>query len=311
MQRWSMPLITAATSGSGPKGILSPTNKMLETFYTDKGVPITEAKQGDWDYNERFSLKTASDDDRFYIKKGEQTVRLHFNREPRFYAYIGFDRGIWFGNWTNNYSVNNTIHAVMGRRGETAARQGISNYSITGNWPKKLVNIQTAANASDNGNITGANQVQYPWPEIRLADLYLLYSEALNEINGYSAETTQWINLVRERAGLESVESAWSQYSIDPTKYQNKDGLREIIQQERSIELMFEGQRLWDLKRWKKAHIVLNQPIKAWDITQASAPGYYSEILLANQRFEMRDYLWPIEISELQINRNLVQNPGW
>ena len=133
----------------------------------------------------------------------------------------------------------------------------------------------------------------------------------MNEINGYSSETTHWINLVRERAGLQTVEDAWTAHSTNPTKFQSKEGLREIIHQERAIELMFEGQRYWDLKRWKKAHIALNQPIKAWDITQKSAVGYYSEILLANQRFKMRDYLWPVELGEIQTNKNLVQSPGW
>src|SRR6202008_3121426 len=101
-----------------------------------------------------------------------------------------------------------------------------------------------------------------------LADLYLMYAEALNEVKGYSTEDTHWINLVRERASLPTVEESWTNYSTDPSKYTTKEGLREIIQQERAIELMFEGHRYWDLKRWKKAHVALNQPIKAWDITQ-------------------------------------------
>lgn len=307
MQRWAMPIIkTGATSGSGPKGILPPTIKMVEMFYSNNGVPITE--DNSWDISKKYQLKTGGDNERFYIVKGQETVYLHFDREPRFYASIGFDRGIWFGNWLNNYSVKTTLGAVLGRKGEISARQGISNFSISGYYPKKLVNIETSAAA--DGNITSA-MVQYPWPEIRMADLYLLYSEALNEINGYSTETTHWINRVRERAGLKSVEESWTNHSSDPNKYKSKEGLREIIQRERTIELMFEGQRYWDLKRWKTAHVELNKPIKAWDITQLSAPSYYSEILLANQRFTMKDYLWPIEISEIQINRNLVQNPGW
>jgi hypothetical protein len=310
MQRWAMAMITPATSGSGPKSILGPTNKMVELFYTDKGVPITEAKQAEWNYDDRLSLRVATDDDRFYIKKGEKTVGLHFNRDPRFYAYIGFDRGIWYGNWSGNYDTKKTIFHVATRRGEAAARQGISNYCITGNYAKKLVQLQTAGALSD-GNVTGANMNVYPWPEIRLTDLYLLYAEALNELNGYSTETTHWINQVRERVSLPSIEESWTNHSTDPTKYLSKDGLREIIHQERGIELMFEGHRYWDLKRWKKAHIDLNQPIRAWDITQQTPEAFYTEILLANQRFYMRDYLFPIEIPELQINRNLVQNPGW
>ena len=260
-------------------------------------------------YGDKNTLRTASAADKYYIREGEQTVRLHFNREPRFYASVSFDRGVWFGNWVNNYDVYDDLLWVKIRAGETAARQGISNYSATGYGIKKLVNIETVAD--DDGNVTGGNRSEYPWPELRMADLYLLCSEALNELNGYSPETTRWINLVRERAGLPTVEESWSAYSTDPVKYQRKEGLREIIHRERAIELAFEGHRYWDLKRWKTAHLELNQPIKGWDILQKDAVSYYREVLLYNQKFTMRDYFWPIPLGEMQINKNLVQNPGW
>ena len=309
MQRWSMPIIAPnATSSSGPKGILSPTLKIVETFYTRNGLPITDDKT--WDYADRYALKTATEDDRFYVAEGEQTVKLHFDKEPRFYASVGFDRGIWFGNWENNYDVEAPLNYVQGRKGEISARQGISNYSITGYYIKKLVNIETFGAAKD-GNIT-SNIVTYPWPEIRLADLYLLYSEALNETSSaYNPQTTVWINKVRQRAGIPSVEESWDLYSNTPGYYMQKDNLRKIIHQERAIELAFEGQRFWDLRRWKEAHKVLNEPIKGWDILQESAAAYYRPVLLYNQRFTMKEYFWPIKLSEMQINKNLVQNPGW
>ncbi|MFD2162317.1 RagB/SusD family nutrient uptake outer membrane protein [Paradesertivirga mongoliensis] len=306
IQRWSMPLITAGVSGSGPKGILAPTLKFVEMFYSANGVPIDEDKT--YPYAQRFNLQTAGEEDKYHILETETTVKMHFGREERFYAYIGFDRGVWFGNWVNNYDIK-SLFGVRGRKGEIAARQGISNYSITSYTIKKLVNIETVA-ASD-GNVTGANQEQYPWPEFRMADLYLLYSEALNEAQGYSAETTQGINKVRERAGLPSVEEAWTNYSTNPDKYKTKAGLREIIQRERALELAFEGHRYWDLRRWKTAHIELNKPIKAWDISQSDAVSFYREVLLWNQRFTTKDYLTPIRLTEMQINKNLVQNPGW
>ncbi|WP_114781864.1 RagB/SusD family nutrient uptake outer membrane protein [Botryobacter ruber] len=308
MQRWSMPIIGPnATSGSGPKGILGPTLKMAEMFYTDKGLPITHDKT--WEFNERYALKTSEDENKYHVKLGEETVKLHFNREERFYASIGFDRGIWYGNWQNNYDVTKPLLYVQGRKGEISARQGISNFSATSYYIKKLVNIETFAAAND-GNIT-SNIQTYPWPEFRLADLYLMYSEALNEVNGYSTETTEWINRVRERAGVPSVEEAWDQYSIQPGYYKSKENLREIIQQERAIELMFEGHRAWDLRRWKKAHQALNQPVRGWDILQENATAFYRPVLLYNQRFTMNQYLWPIKLEEMQKNTNLVQNPGW
>jgi len=306
VQRFAMPLISAGTSGSGPKGIIAPPIKMAELFYTKNGVPINEDIT--WDYAGRYDLKTATAADKYYIKQSETTVKLHFDREPRFYANLGFDRGTWFGNWVGNFNSEN-IFFVKARKGETAARQGVSNWSTTGYWPKKLVGMGTTAAA--DGNVTGTNMTDYPWPEMRVADLYLLYAEALNEVNGPNPETWQWINDVRARAGLNSVESSWSNYSSDNSKYTSKTGLREIIQQERLIELAFEGQRYWDLRRWKKAEAVLNAPVKGWDIEQADAASYYKEVILFNQVYRQRDYFWPLEIDELLKNKKLVQNTGW
>ncbi|HEX7844931.1 MAG TPA: RagB/SusD family nutrient uptake outer membrane protein, partial [Chitinophagaceae bacterium] len=266
-----------------------------------------------WDYAGRYNLKThtaaaADSNNKYFIANNEQTVKLHFDREARFYADLGFDRGLWFGNWVGNFNSASMFY-VKARKGETAARQGVSNFSATGYSPKKLVGIFTTA-ASD-GNVTGSNQVDYPWPEIRLADLYLLYSEALNEVSGPGAEAYKWINRVRARAGLPTVQESWSNFSNDNTKYTTKSGFREIVQQERLIELAFEGQRYWDLRRWKKAHIVMNAPVKGWSIDQADAASYYKEIIQFNQTFRLSDYLWPIEIDELLRNKKLVQNTGW
>jgi hypothetical protein len=311
IQRWAMPLLSSAfTSTSGPKGIMAPPLKMAELFYTRNGVPINEDKT--WDYAGRFQLKkqtsAASDSlNKYYIALNEETVKLHYDREPRFYADLGFDRGLWFGNVVNNFN-SNSMFMVKGRKAEYSAKQGHSNFSATGYYPKKLVSINTTC-ASD-GNIT-SNYSEYPWPEIRLADLYLMYAEALNEANGPGAETYDYINRVRTRAGLNTVEYSWLNFSNDNTKYTTKAGLREIIQQERLIELAFEGHRFWDLRRWKKAHLVQNTTIKGWDLEQTDAPSYYKEIVLFNQTFQLRDYFWPIEIDQILRDRKLVQNVGW
>jgi hypothetical protein len=146
---------------------------------------------------------------------------------------------------------------------------------------------------------------------MKLNDLYLLYAEALNEVSGPSEEVYTYINKIRARAGLQTVQASWSVYSNNPTKYTTQAGLREIIQRERSIELMFEGQRFWDLRRWKTATTELNKPITGWDLFQESPEGYYREQLIYNQTFRLRDYLWPINENALLANPALVQNPGW
>lgn len=304
MQRFAMCNIRTVLAGNGPKGILAPPIKMAEMFYTKNGVPIDQDIT--WPYANKLQLRKAVAAERMYIGTNEEVTELHYDREPRFYSSLAFDRGTWYGNWEENYNQAN-ISFIKARRGEAAARAGISNYSVTGYWPKKLVAIETTVAKEGSG----ATWVAYPWPEIRLADLYLLYAEALNEVNGPTAEVYEYINKVRERAGIPTVQDAWSNFARENAKHTNKEGLRQIIHQERAVELAFEGQRIWDLKRWKTAHLEINGPVKGWDIEQKDAPAYYKEVILFFQSFNMREYLTPISVNELLLNKNLVQNPGW
>lgn len=77
-------------------------------------------------------------------------------------------------------------------------------------------------------------------PVIRMADLYLMYAEALNEKGEDYATVLPWIDMVRERSGLKGVKESWDQY-VGNSKYATQTGLRQIIMQERRIELAFEG----------------------------------------------------------------------
>ena len=121
----------------------------------------------------------------------------------------------------------------------------------------------------------------------------------------------KYIDLVRQRAGLGTVAASWTNYSTNPAKFQNRDGMRAIIHQERLIELSFESQRLWDLRRWKESAKELNNPIKGWDFSQTTAISYYRITVLYNQTFGLKDYFWPIAEENMTANKNLVQNLGW
>lgn len=283
------------------QSLLAPTLKIAEMFYTENGVPINEDKT--WNYSGRYELRTATNDERYNIKEGYQTVSLHFDREIRFYASMAFDGAMWYGQGRFDDEDPYYVEAKMG---QAAARKAVSWYSVTGYWPKKLVYFDNAVAL----NLT-YNAQPYPWPEIRLAELYLLYSEALNELNGPGPETFKWVNLVRERAGLKSIEESWSNYSKFPGKYESKTGLREILHRERNIEMAFEGHRFWDLRRWKEAELVMNAPIQGWAIEEEETQAYYEVQTLFNQKFQKRDYFWPIREQSLIENENLVQNPGW
>ncbi|GAO44660.1 RagB/SusD family nutrient uptake outer membrane protein [Flavihumibacter petaseus] len=281
-------------------GQFGSTINTAEMFYSNHGVPIEEDKT--WNYAERFNLTTGNEANRFYVEQGYTTVQLHLNREPRFYASLGFDGGKWFG---NGQLSDATAYHLQGRIGGPAGKTDGTRYNVSGYWPKKLIHYQTVLDE----NIT--SEVWYPWPVIRMAGLYLLYAEALNESEGPTGNALQWINQVRNRAGLENVETAWTQYSKYPAAYTTKDGLRKIIQHERRIELCFEGQAGWDLRRWKTMADVLSRPIQGWDIDQSEAGYYYRPRTILTPSFQTRDYFWPILTDNLSVNPKLVQNLYW
>src|SRR5690606_9543378 len=294
IQLFACPQLDPSVTNLSLTGKFAPTLKMAELFYTKNGVPIDEDK--DWDYDNRYDLRTTTGDD-VGMQPNYQTVGLHFDREPRFYASIAFDGSTWL--------MRNRTYNIQSKIGQHSGKRQSRLYSVTGYFTKKVVNWNLVATSSS------VTVEPYPWPIMRLADLYLLYAEALNECDR-PTEALPFINKVRARAGLEPVEYAWPNHSTDPYKYETQAGLRSIIQQERGIELAFEGSRFWDLRRWKTAPRTLNAPIYGWDIDQSTYEAYNRRILLFRQSFDnLRDYLWPIHEHALQINPNLVQNPGW
>ncbi len=279
---------------------------MAELFYSNKGIPINE--DIDWDYAGRYQLQTATTEAGHgsYIQTGQQTVALHFNREPRFYASLCFDRGFMeISTATTNGGASFTPYLRF-RNGEP----GYANNNLFGYYPKKLIAFESSCTQGENRPYSGYD---YRFPLIRLADLYLLYSEALNEVKATpDAEVYEWIDKVRTITGLKGVVESWKN-SKYPNRPSNKDEMRKIIQHERLIELAFEGQRFWDVRRWKLAENLWTYRPQGWSFEASSAEGYYTVVYRAEEgrQFTFKDYLWPISAYDLRVNKNFVQTHGW
>jgi starch-binding outer membrane protein, SusD/RagB family len=277
--------------------------KIADLFYSKNGVPIEEDPS--FEFTSRFTKTRPGDaTNRFNIKQGVVTAEINFNREPRFYADLGFDGGVWYG---GGQLDDKNAYYVEHKLGKTAGTGTSTNFNISGYFPKKLVNYVNSITFSNN-NYTIED---YPWPVMRLSELYLLYAEALNESEGPSSEAYKYIDLVRSRAGLKGIVESYATYSIKPSKPQSKDGLREAIQRERLIELALEGKRFWDIRRWKTAANYLSEPLSGWNILGTTNETYYRVQLLYLPTFKQRDYFFPISENALITNKNLVQNPGW
>lgn len=278
-----------------------PTLKMAEMFYSKNGVPISEDKS--YKYNDRYKLATATDDHKYYLQKNVFTAELHMNREPRFYGALGIDGGLWYGlgriDENQQWPVNSKLSSESGF-------QSLERFTPTSYFIKKLSNYLSTYST------TVYTEKRWDFPVFRMADLYLLYAEALNEtLPAPNQEVYLYIDKIRKRAGLDGVVDSWTANSRFPQKCTTKEGMRDIIHTERNIELAFEGHRFWDIRRWKEAVQVLNEPVRGWNIQGKTPDDFYQVKTIKNIQYSLRDVLWPIKQSNLLINNNLMQNPGW
>ena len=301
LQKYCMPHLVVNNLGNGTNEICA-TLKIAEQFYTENGIPIDEDPS--WDYENRYDTQKVTDKDKFYLEPGEVTAKLHFNREPRFYATLGFDRSVFEGAGKITDNDKWYLHA---RKSEISGFRSTGEHIPTGYFIKKLINYETTAGTASNTY----NGVRYSFPLVRMSDLYLLYAEALNEANSTPvADVYGYIDKVRERAGLKGVVESWKKSKL-ANKPNTQEGMREIIHQERLNELACEGVRAGDLRRWKEAMDYLNQPVRGWNYQGETVDSYYTVVTYANRIFKTKDYLWPIKTNSITINSNLVQNPGW
>lgn len=284
----------------------NPTLDIVETFYSNNGIPIDEDKE--YDYANRYQVVNVPEDHEYYVDTTARTAQLHLNREPRFYAWIGFDTGKWFNMEVESDKNSYVLHCKV----DGLAGRSMENYSVTGFFAKKLVSYELVMTQSSH---TGSLCANYPFPIMRLADLYLLYAECLNECKETpDEEVYEYVQKVRTKAGLDKdtgdFVDTWAIFSNSPDKPKTKEGMREIIRQERMIELCFEGQRFFDIRRWKTAMDLCNKPIRGWNVS-ATGDEFYIPTYIYFPQFTPKDYFWPIKLDDIYRNRKLLQSPLW
>lgn len=248
-------------------GRMNPSQNLVDAFPMASGYPISMAD--DFDPAEPYA-----------------------NRDPRLSAYIIY-------NGSTKIGVNNaTISTAAGADAIGGVEQRSSR---TGYYMKKRLRMDV--------NCTAGSETSKPHynPRVRYTEIYLNYAEAANEAyspkgdggNGFSAYDV--IKAIRERAGLGGA---------DGDKYleecaSSKDKMRELIRNERRIELCFENSRFWDLRRWK---LNLNETVKGIEWKE---DGSYKIFDVETRDFD--DYMNypPIPQSEILKYSNLQQNRGW
>lgn len=150
----------------------------------------------------------------------------------------------------------------------------------------------------------GRSEGDYNWPVMRLADVFLMYAEATNEINGPQADAIALVNRVRHRGNLPP---------LDASKTATKEDFFAAIEQERIIELLGEGHRGFDIRRWRAIERVWCPPYDGngvWRIdTQAANQQRYFQN--TSEQAYQQCYIFRIPPAERERNHNLTQNKPW
>lgn len=87
--------------------------------------------------------------------------------------------------------------------------------------------------------------------------------------------------------------------------------MREVIQNERRIEMAFEEQRYWDIRRWRIAEEIFKNPLEGLEIRVKGNTTSFNEVDVLSMMFDVKRYLYPIPYNEVVKNDNMIQNPKW
>lgn len=212
-------------------------------------------------------------------------------RDPRLASFILYN-GSQFKRGTQTVTINTTAGTqdALGSANIYATR--------TGYYLKKFMNVEDV-NLDPKVNSGGLHYYTYA----RYTDALLIFAEAANEAAGPDANignynARQVINAIRNRAGITS-----SAYVNGLTKTQMTD----LIRNERRIEMCFEEQRFWDLRRWKMT-TEMKKPVSGVEV---SADGStYNYVVVENRNFADYQIYGPIPYSET-LKYPLIQNMGW
>ncbi|HJD76789.1 MAG TPA: RagB/SusD family nutrient uptake outer membrane protein [Bacteroides reticulotermitis] len=209
------------------------------------------------------------------------------NRDPRLDLTVLHNGSRW---------LNTTLETQVGGTHNPSGAK----YSRTCYYMAKFVkDYQSTSDYADDTHL---------WVMYRYAEVLLNYAEAQNEyLSAPSKEVYDAIIALRIRAGIESGDN--NLYGLKANMTQTE--MRTVIQNERRVEMAFEEQRYWDIRRWKIAENVFKKPLRGLSIQITGAKTNYYEIDVMSATFDAKRYFYPIPYSEVIKNKNMVQNPNW
>lgn len=220
------------------------------------------------------------------------------NRDPRLEATVIHEGSVFRPELTPSYPT--TFQMWVSEDGSSF---GLDSYKVTGDNPR--TNTVLKKFMPTDGPINGSTPTTNQWPFFRLAEIYLNYAEAEFEL-GNEAIAREYVDKVRGRPSVNLPDLPASVTG---------EALRRRIYNERRIELAFEQQRFFDVRRWGIADSVENTKIYSYDIYKNLTTGAerYQKVILLDKTGTFKPYqsLLPIAQDEIQRNPELTQTPGY
>lgn len=286
---------------------------------TSQAIPLTELTAASQFYKEA-GYTEADEPGRSRI------TNICMYREPRFYAWIGFDGGDYLTR------IKNGDPLVVNLRDpeQQGHGQGERNYSVTGFLSMKHVDPMSSWN--ENGDWTGGTHS--PEILIRMAELYLNLAECQAEmaVRGIApasddtfnagkdmlTEAIKNINVIRKRAYVPALTADKVNFTetLSDGSGTKKWDIVQWVRNERFIEFFDEGQRYFDVRRWVAGPEYFGygkrRGLNGVAVSTNSGEDFLKPMNINSQyTFHYRQYLYPIHVDQVYKNPQMVQNPGF
>lgn len=276
--------------------------QMVDAFFTNKGLDIHE----DPDYDETGFTDINNPCAQKQPQIDKQVFNMYVNREPRFYHAITYHGKSWHIQPTEGYTVK--MGWEDANTDNNFDRQHFSGYYLYKRCNQTLLN-------------TGSYNRDWARPSIiyRLADFYLYYAEACNEVDPKDPNVIRYVDLVRERAGIpgyQDLHNAGTKTDV----IGDYEAQAYVIRRERQVELFSEGQRYFDVRRWMicgpgeeaDQSIEYGMNVKGLsDLPPSDPNSFFRRAVARRYNWTRAMYLYPIPHNEVEKSPSMVQNPLW
>lgn len=242
------------------------------------------------------------------------------NREPRFYASVGYNGA----RWTCTSATGDGAEAVKNQQVwyYRGSKDGRSNNSER--WLVTGIGIKKYIHPSDC-YVNSGTALPKVEPALRYADILVSYAEALNnieegstyQIESWDGSTTYTVcrDINEMRRGMKPVRMRAGVPDFPDAIYNNRSLFFTKIVHERQVEFFNESQRYYDVRRWKIAPEHEGAQIYGCNVMmdEANREAFYNPVRVSGVQtaFSRKQYFWPVNYDELKRNKNMTQAPGW